>query len=66
MTHGEQPGEPRVIMVSNLMAILLQSLAARFYGSATEWQRLYEANRDVLGDDPNLPPPGTELLVPRN
>jgi nucleoid-associated protein YgaU len=42
----------------------LQSLAARFYGSATEWRRLYEANREALGDDPNLPTAGTELLVP--
>jgi nucleoid-associated protein YgaU len=43
----------------------LQSLAARFYGSAREWRRLYEANREVLGEDPNLPRPGVELRVPR-
>lgn len=74
MGHSEQPrepahrrepaGEPAVHTVEE--GETLQSLAARFYGSATEWQRLYEANRELLGDDPNLPPPGTDLLVPRN
>jgi nucleoid-associated protein YgaU len=31
---------------------------------ATEWPRWYEANRDVVGDDPDLLLPGTVLRPP--
>lgn len=63
---GQRQGEPRPRRTHTVEeGETLQSLAARFYGSALEWQRLYEANREVLGDDPSLPSPGTELFVPR-
>lgn len=41
----------------------LQSLAARFYGSSQEWQRIYEANTDRLSN-PDLVYPGQELVIP--
>ena len=45
-----------------------RSLAKRFYGSESEWQRIYDANARVIkdevqsGSDPMLV--GTELTVP--
>ncbi|MFK5689656.1 LysM peptidoglycan-binding domain-containing protein [Ornithinimicrobium sp. LYQ92] len=49
----------------------LWSIAARHLGAdatttdvATEWPRWYAANRDLIGDDPDLIRPGQELVVP--
>ncbi|MCK9519223.1 MAG: LysM peptidoglycan-binding domain-containing protein [Dehalococcoidia bacterium] len=41
----------------------LETIAARFYGSAAEWERIAEANQDKLGLN-NLLYPGQELTVP--
>jgi len=41
----------------------LWSIAARFYGSGLEWQRIYQANRGVIGGNPNLIFPGERLRV---
>ena len=42
----------------------LWTLAKEFYGSGAMWEKLYEANRDVIGDNPNLIYPGQVLVVP--
>ncbi|RMH89398.1 MAG: LysM peptidoglycan-binding domain-containing protein [Calditrichaeota bacterium] len=41
------------------------SLIARRYGSPFTWQRIYEANRDVIGEDPNLVYPYMILKLPQ-
>ena len=41
----------------------LHTLAARFYGSALEWERIYQANSDKLSN-PDLIYPGQELVIP--
>lgn len=41
----------------------LSAIAERFYGSADEWPRLHEANRDQI-DNPELIQPGQTLRVP--
>ena len=41
----------------------LSKIAKREYGNASEWTRIYEANRDVL-DDPNKIKPGQKLKIP--
>jgi len=41
----------------------LSAIAEHFYGSPNEWNRIYEANRDVL-DDPDLIQPGQTLRIP--
>ncbi len=41
----------------------LQTIAARFFGSALEWERIYEANNDRLGNPDHLYP-GQELVIP--
>jgi len=41
----------------------LSKIAKREYGNASEWNRIYEANRDIL-DDPNKIYPGQKLKIP--
>ena len=45
----------------------LSKIASRFYGnaSASSWQRIYEANRDVIGDDPGRLKVGASLEIPQ-
>jgi nucleoid-associated protein YgaU len=42
----------------------LSAVAARVYSDANRWPELYEANRDVLGDNPNFVRAGVELTLP--
>jgi nucleoid-associated protein YgaU len=41
----------------------LSKIAQQFYGKASEYNRIFEANRDKL-DDPNKIQPGQELVIP--
>jgi nucleoid-associated protein YgaU len=41
----------------------LSKIAKQFYGDASEWRRIYEANRDLI-KDPNLIQPGWKLTIP--
>lgn len=41
----------------------LSAIAKREYGDASEWRRIYEANRDQI-DNPDLIHPGQELRIP--
>jgi ABC-type amino acid transport substrate-binding protein len=45
----------------------LSKIARKYYGDAwaTSWQRIYEANRDVIGDDPARIQIGMTLEIPR-
>ncbi|HEV3199012.1 MAG TPA: hypothetical protein VGZ73_13945 [Bryobacteraceae bacterium] len=51
----------RVVVGDNLGKI-----AGRFYGNAQQWMRIYEANKQTLGPNPQRPHllPGQVLLVP--
>jgi nucleoid-associated protein YgaU len=42
----------------------LQTIAEQFYGDATQWQRIYNANRDAIGDTPDALKVGTQLRIP--
>jgi hypothetical protein len=41
----------------------LSKIAKREYGDANKWQKIYEANKDLISD-PDLIYPGQELKVP--
>jgi nucleoid-associated protein YgaU len=41
----------------------LSKIAKREYGKASEWKRIFEANRDIL-KDPDRIYPGQELKIP--
>ena len=41
----------------------LSKIAKRFYGDATKWPRIHEANRDLI-KNPDLIHPGQRLKIP--
>ncbi|MBC23254.1 MAG: hypothetical protein CMJ32_04985 [Phycisphaerae bacterium] len=43
----------------------LSRIAQRFYGDATLWSRIWDANRKVLGDDPGNLKVGQSLVIPQ-
>ena len=42
----------------------LLSIAEQFYGDATQWRKIYDANRDVIGSNPDALKVGTTLKIP--
>lgn len=42
----------------------LWSIAKRFYGQGSKWPTIYEANKSVIGPNPNLIFPGQVLVIP--
>jgi nucleoid-associated protein YgaU len=44
----------------------LSHIALKYYGSAIKekWMVIYEANKDVIGDNPNVVVPGQVLKIP--
>jgi nucleoid-associated protein YgaU len=43
----------------------LSKIAKRVYGDAQQWRRIYEANRAIIGENPDLIQPGQALKLPR-
>lgn len=42
----------------------LWKIAKQLYGSGADWKKIYEANKDVIGSNPNLIYPGQTFTVP--
>lgn len=42
----------------------LATIAQQYYGQQRLWTLIYNANRAVIGDDPNAIPVGVELVIP--
>jgi nucleoid-associated protein YgaU len=42
----------------------LPSIAQQVYGDANQWRRIYDANRDSIGNNPNVVKAGVNLIVP--
>lgn len=57
------PAAPRVYVVQK--GDSLSKIARQFYGNATEWRRIYDANRDRI-KDPDLIQPGWKLHIPED
>ena len=58
---------PRFIAEHTLAADeTLSHLALKYYGHATPpyWKLIYEANKDLIGDNPNRVRPGSVLKIP--
>jgi nucleoid-associated protein YgaU len=43
----------------------LRSIAQQVYGDAAQWPRIYDANRETIGPDPDTLSAGTQLRIPR-
>ena len=77
--NGVVLGDPKAIATKPAIAIrpgsqttyavvagdTLSKIAARAYGSSAAWQRIYDANRAVIGNNPNLIRPGQKLVLPK-
>jgi len=42
----------------------LTAIALKYYGNAGEFMKIYEANKDVIGDNPDRILVGMELVIP--
>jgi nucleoid-associated protein YgaU len=42
----------------------LSKIAKELYGDAKRWPEIYEANKALVGDNPNLIHPGQKLVIP--
>lgn len=42
----------------------LWTIARKFYGNGSDWKKIYEANRDTIGKNPNLIYPGQTFTIP--
>ena len=42
----------------------LSGIAKKFYDDGSKYMVIYEANKDLIGDDPNLIEVGQELKIP--
>lgn len=44
----------------------LGHIAQKYYGSAekSQWMKIYEANKALIGADPGMIKPGQELVIP--
>lgn len=42
----------------------LWTIAKKFYGSGSDWKKIYEANNGVIGGNPNLIYPGQTFTIP--
>ena len=42
----------------------LPSISQKVYGDANQWRRIYDANKDAIGNNPNLIKVGVKLTIP--
>jgi nucleoid-associated protein YgaU len=71
-TPGRDPyapkGSPQKVKAEHTVAEgeTLSDLALKYYGSADKdkWMAIYEANKGVIGDNPNIIVPGQVLKIP--
>ncbi len=43
----------------------LSSLAQQAYGDSKQWQKIYDANKEVIGNNPGALQPGQVLVIPQ-
>jgi LysM repeat protein len=56
------PPEARTVTVQP--GDTLPSIAQQVYGDANQWTTIYNANREAIGNNPNIIKAGTELTIP--
>jgi nucleoid-associated protein YgaU len=44
----------------------LSKIAKKHYGNANSWTRIYDANKEKIGDNPDLIRPGQRFVIPRD
>ena len=60
-----KPQKPEVVKTYTVKAgDTLSVIAKIFYGDESEYQKIYDANKDLIGSDPNKIKVGQELTIP--
>jgi nucleoid-associated protein YgaU len=54
------PEESYEVQPGDTLAIISQ----QYYGDPTQWRRIYDANKDAIGPDPDKLKLGTKLTIP--
>ena len=64
--RGERGGQSATTMKTYTVKSgdTLSDIAQSEMGDANRWHELYEANKDAVGDNPDLIHPGLELKIP--
>ena len=57
-----KPTEPRIYIV--LDDDYLSKIVKKVYGDAKRWPEIYEANKDIIGSNPNIIHGGQKLRIP--
>ncbi|MBM3994737.1 MAG: LysM peptidoglycan-binding domain-containing protein [Planctomycetes bacterium] len=42
----------------------LSAIARKYYGNSNDWPKIYQANKALIGPNPNLIQPGQHLIIP--
>ena len=43
----------------------LSKIAKQYYGDASAWKKIYEANKATIGSNPDLIKPGQQFVIPK-
>jgi len=62
--YRAKPGAPKDKLYTVQEGDTLSFIAKKFYDDAAKYMVIYEANKDLIGDDPNQIKVGQELKVP--
>jgi nucleoid-associated protein YgaU len=62
--QGERGGSSGTKTYTVKSGDTLSDIAQAEMGDANRWRELYEANKDAVGDDPDMIHPGLELKIP--
>jgi nucleoid-associated protein YgaU len=57
---SDTPGETYEVQSGDT----LLTIAEQFYGDNTQWRRIYDASKDVIGADPDKLKVGMKLKIP--
>lgn len=62
---GQIVAGQRVVAKSHVVGAgeTLSSISAKFYGTTAKWRNIYEANKEVIGANPNVLRAGMQLLI---
>ena len=59
-----RPEPPKFTLYKVQEGDTLSAIAKKFYDDAAQYMKIYEENKELIGDDPNLIKVGQELKIP--
>jgi len=59
-----KPDAPKMERYTVKAGDTLSGIAQKFYGDASQYKMIYEVNKELIGDNPDLIKVGQELKIP--